>query len=407
MARVMIKGALEGIRVVELGQAVSAPYCAKLLADYGADVIKVEPPSGDIARAWGPFPDDTPHAEKSGLYFFLNTNKRGVTLDPGTPGGREMLLGLLQDADIFVQNDLPPQMRQWGLDYDTIAAVNPDLVMISITPYGQTGPYSDWNGYDLNAFHLTAAGSRYVGKPDKAPLEPGTFVADFHGAVAGATWGMAALYGRKLIGGGQLVDVSCAEVMAAIFTGCQNIGAYAQDGVFERRTGVGMGLGAPATILPCRDGHVWMIALELGQWQGLAKAMGDPEWTQLEVFQDMFSRAQNQEAMYPLIREWTAQHGKQEIMDLCQGNGCPTTAVYSVAEAAEHPHLKARGYLVDVEHPLMGRVRTLNGPFQQPEGTSGPERPAPLLGQHNAEVYGELLNLSGPDLARLRSEGVI
>ncbi|MEX0799933.1 MAG: CoA transferase [Dehalococcoidia bacterium] len=384
----MTEGALEGIRVVELGQAVSAPYCGKLFADYGADVVKVEPPEGDVARRWGPFPNDEPHPEKSGLYFYLNTNKRGVTLEIATPEGREAFLGLVRNADMLIENQRPARMRELGLDYDTLSKDNPNLVMVSITPFGQTGPYADWNGYDLNAYHLSGCGHRYCGRPGEAPLEQGTFAADFYGATAAAAWGMAALFGREVAGGGQQLDVSTAEVIAAVFIGAQNIGGYAQDGVFERRTGIGMPLGAPATILPCRDGHVWMLALEPGQWNGLARVMGDPDWTQLEMFQDMFVRAQNSEAMYPLIEQWTAEHGKQEIMDLCQGAGCPVTAIYTVAEAAEHPHLVERGYFVELEHPELGKVRDLGAPFQLPESPGGPVRPAPTLGQHNDEVLG-------------------
>jgi crotonobetainyl-CoA:carnitine CoA-transferase CaiB-like acyl-CoA transferase len=382
----MDNGALKGIRVIELGHSVSAPYCAKLFADYGADVIKVELPDGDIARRWGPFPHDLAHPEASGAFFFLNTNKRGITLDVTTPRGRESLLRLLRDADVFIENHHPRQMREWGLDYAAVCTVNPNLVMISITPFGQTGPYSEWNGYDLNAFHLTAAGSRYCGRPGEAPLEQGAFAADFYGAIAGAAWGLAAVYGRERVGGGQHLDVSCAEAIAAVFVGCQNIGAYAQDGKFDRRTGVGMSLGAPATILPCKDGHVWILALEAGQWNALTRVMGNPEWMQLEMFQQMFVRAQNADAMYPLIEQWTMEHTKAAIMEQCQAAGCPVTAVFTVAEAVEHPHLKERGYIVEIDHPVLGRIRDLGAPFKLPESPGGPRQPAPLLGQHNDEV---------------------
>jgi crotonobetainyl-CoA:carnitine CoA-transferase CaiB-like acyl-CoA transferase len=401
-------GALEGVRVIEWGQAVSAPYCAKLFADYGADVVKVEAPgSGDIARQWGPFPQDRAHPEQSGLFFFLNTNKRGVTLDIRTRRGRDLFLQLLGQADVFIENNPPQQMREWQLDYATLAAVNPNLVMISITPYGQTGPYSEWHGCDLNAFHLTGASSRYCGRPDEAPLEHGTFSADFFGATTAAAWGLAAVFGRQRVGGGQHLDVSCAEAIAALFVGSQNIGGCAQDGKFDRRTGVGMSLGAPATILPCKDGHAWILALEAAQWNGLARVMGNPEWMQMEMFQEMLVRAQNADAMYPLIEQWTMEHSKWEIMERCQAEGCPVTAVFTVAEAAEHPHLKERGYIVELEHPVLGRIRDLGPPFKLPECPAGPRQPAPLLGQHNAEIYGTLLSLSSDDLARLRSDGVI
>jgi len=403
----MPAAALEGIRVLELGQMVSAPYCAKLFADYGADVIKIEMPGdGDSARRWGPFPGDRPHPEKSGIFHFLNTNKRGVTLDVSTPAGHRQFLGLVERADVLIENQAPKQMREWGLDYASLSGLNPDLVMISITPFGQTGPYADWKGYDLNAYHLTGASSRYCGHPGEPPLEHGTFAADFFGAAAAAAWGLAAVLGRPHVAGGQHLDVSCAEAIAATFVGGQNIGGYAQDGVFERRTGVGMPLGAPATIVPCKDGYVWVLALEPGQWNGLANAMGNPDWMQLEMFQDMFVRAQNADAIYPLIEEWTMEHGKWEIMEQCQANGCPVTAVFNVEEAAEHPHLQERGYIVELEHPVLGRFRDLGAPFKLPESPGGPRVAAPRLGEHNSEVLGELPGTTARAAGRIGGEAI-
>lgn len=404
----MRQSALADIRVVEMGEMVAAPFCARLFADYGADVVKIEPPGrGDAARTWGPFPGDEPNPEKSGLYFFLNTNKRGVTLDITKAGGRELLIDLLRTADVFVHGARPAQLRAWNLEYETLAAINPGLVMISVTPFGQTGPYCDWNAYDLNAFHLTAAGSRYLGRPGEPPLEPGTFTADFFGGYAAAAWGLAAVMGREIIGGGQHVDVSCAEVIAALFTGAQNIGGYAQDGVFETRSGVGMRLGAPATIFPCKDGYVWMLALEPRQWRGLAKAMGDPDWMQLDQFLDMFNRAQNVDAMNPLIREWTMQHTKREIMDLCQENGCPSTAIFTVEEVALHPHLAARQFINALQHPALGSLRDIGPPVLLPESPGGPRVAAPLLGEHNADVYGALFNTDNGRVRALQESGVI
>lgn len=402
----MSNGALEGIKVLEFGGMVSAPFCGKLFGDYGADVVKIEPLGGDTARTWGPFPDDEPHPEKSGLFFFLNTNKRSVAIDPDNERARELFFNLVGWADIVVQNYLPPRVRDYEISYPTLTAINPELVAISITPFGQNGPYADWNGYDLNAFHLTATGSRYCGLPGQAPLEHGTFSADFYGGMTGAAWGLGALYGRKQCGG-QHVDVSCAEAVAATFVGGQNIGGYAQDGKFEKRTGVGMPLGAPATIMPCKDGHVWMLALESGQWNGLARVMGEPDWMQLEMFQDMFTRAQNADAIYPLIEEWTLQHGKFEIMEKCQAEGVPVTAVFTVAEAAEHPHLAARDFLIDLHHAELGKVRTLGAPFKLPECPGGPERPAPMLGEHTEEVLTSIGGLKKDAYENLRNAGVV
>jgi len=402
-----MSGALDGIKVIDFGQMVSAPYCAKLFADFGADVIKVELPRGDSARRCGPFPDQKPHPEKSGLFFLLNTSKRGITLDVSQTRGRELFLELVKWADALIENQLPEQMKNWGLDYAALEQANPNLVVISITPFGQTGPYSGWNGYDLNAYHLSGASARYCGRPGEAPLEHGTFSADYFGAVTGATWGMAAIYGRALAGGGQLVDVSCAEAIAATFVGGQNIGGYAQDGKFDSRTGVGMPLGAPATIVPCKDGHVWMLALEPGQWNGLREVMGNPEWADLDLFQDMRMRAENADLIYPFIEEWTMQHTKMEIMDKCQAAGCPITAVFTVEEASSHEHLKERDYFVNLTHPELGEIRSLGAPFKLPESPGGASAPAPLLGQHNASVYGELLGLDSEALQKLSADGLV
>ncbi|MFQ5697678.1 MAG: CaiB/BaiF CoA transferase family protein [Myxococcota bacterium] len=388
-------GALSGVSIVELGERVSAAYCAKLFSDFGAEVVKVEAPGlGDVTRHWGPFPGDRPDLERSGLFHFLNTNKRSVALDLESEEGRGSLLELIERADLVIENLSPGRLRDWGLDFDALSRRNPGLVMISITPFGQTGPYSGWKGMDLNAYHLTGASHRYCGRPGEAPLEHGTFAADFSGAVAGAAWGLAALLGRERVGGGQQLDVSCAEVIAATFVGGQNIGGLAQDGAADTRTGVGMPLGAPATIVPCRDGFVWMLALEPGQWKGLGEVMGDPEWMALEMFQDMFTRAQNADLIYPLIQEWTLERGKLEIMEACQARGVPVTAVFAIDEAAEHPHVRERGYIVELEHPILGRFRTLGAPFRLPESPGGPHMAAPQLGEHNAQVLGERLDRS-------------
>ncbi len=400
-------GALEGMRVIELGQMVSAPYCAKLFSDYGADVLKVEPLGGDTARRWGPFPGDRPDPEASGLFQFLNTNKRGVTLDVTVEEGRELFLRLVSEADVLIENNPPAWVREHKLDYGVLGAANPNLVMVSITPFGQTGPYSGWKGCDLNAFHLSAAGHRYCGKPGEAPLEHGTFSADFYGAVTAASWGLAATLGRNRVGGGQQIDVSCAEAIGATFVGGQNIGGYAQDGIFDRRTGVGMGQSAPASILPCKDGHVWMLMLEPNQWDGFVTAMGSPDWATPEMFRDRSFRGENKDLIYALVGEWTAQYGKIEIMEVCQDAGAPVTAVLTVAEAAEHPHLIERGYVVEVEHPTLGKIATLGAPFVLPASPGGPVTAAPLLGQHNDEVFGKELGITDTEREQLRDRGVI
>ena len=398
--------ALEGVRVVELGQMISAPYCARLFAELGADVVKVESPEGDLARRIGPFPGGERHPEKSGLFFVNNTSKRGVTCRVDADQGREIFLELLKTADVLIENNLPRQMQAWRLDYEAVARVNPSLVMISLTPYGQSGPYSGWKGYDLNAYHLSGASWRYCGNPGEMPLQHGTYSADYFGAAAGAAWGMAALFGRDAVGG-QHLDVSCAEAIAATFVGAANIAATVVEGRNERRTGRGNALSAPATILPCRDGHVWMMVMEPGQWRGLRTAMGDPSWAQSEMFDDTRARAEHEDIVYPMVKEWCLARDKMDLMELCQAHGCPVSAILDVAEVLEQPHLRERGYFVDVEHPHLGKVRVMASPFRMSGSPARPPGPAPLLGQHNEDVWQQRVGLPAGDVARLRQQGML
>jgi benzylsuccinate CoA-transferase BbsF subunit len=383
--------------VIELGRGVAAPFCARLLADQGADVVKVEDPqAGDPARHWGAFAGGVPDPERGALFQFLNAGKRGIALEASHPDGRAELLALLRGADALIDDHRAGELSALGLDWPALAAHNPDLVMLSLTPFGLTGPYADWKGCDLNAYHLTATGHRYCGRRGEAPLEQGTFAAEFFAGYAAAAWGLAALRGRAAIGGGQLLDVACAQVLAALFTGAQNIGAWAQDGVFERRSGSGMSLAAPATILPCRDGYVWLIALETAQWRALVKVMGDPQWARVELFDDMFERGRNQELIYALLREWAAGRGKQEIMERCQAAGVPTTAVYTIPELAVHPHLRARAALADLDHPRLGRVPVLTAPVRLPACPPRAPAPAPRLGEHAGELRAERASAATP-----------
>ena len=215
------------------------------LADFGATVWKVEKPgAGDDTRHWGPpWLKDSAGRDTGEAAYYLSANrgKRSLAIDFTKPAGQKLIRGLAERADVLIENNLPRQMREWNLSYAQLQEINPRLVMISITPFGQTGPYSAWNGYDLNAFHLSGASSRYCGRPGEMPLEHGTFSADYFGAITGAAWGLAAVFGRDLVGGGQQVDVSCAEAIAAAFVGGQNIGLVAQEGRFDLRTGTVLG----------------------------------------------------------------------------------------------------------------------------------------------------------------------
>ena len=210
---------LEGLTVIELGDRIAAPYCGRLFVESGARVIKVESPAGDVTRGWGPFKNDRPDPERSGLFHFLNAEKESVVLELASESGQRQLRELAAGADILIESQHPGALARLGLDYDTLARDNANLVMLSITPFGQTGPYRNWKGYDHNAYHLSGSGHRYCGRPGQAPLEQGTFLADFYGAIAGAAWALGAALGRDVAGGGQHLDLSTAELLATTMVG--------------------------------------------------------------------------------------------------------------------------------------------------------------------------------------------
>ena len=380
---------LEGLTVVELGDRIAAPYCGRLFAESGARVVKVESAAGDVTRQWGPFEGDLADPERSGLFHFLNAEKHSVVLDLERPTDRDDFRALAASADILIESRRPGELARLGLDYESLARDNPSLVLLSLTPFGQTGPYRDWKGYDHNAYHLSGSGHRYCGRPGQAPLEQGTFLADFYGGIAGAAWALAAVYGRDVVGSGQQLDLSTAELLATTMVGGWNIPGFRRHGYVNKRTGIGLS-GAPASILPCADGHAWVFALEPGQWKGLSKVMGDPEWMQLEIFDDVWKRGAERDVVYPLLEEWTRTRSKWEVMELCQAAGSPSTAVMTVEEFVKHPHIVGRGFIGATGSADGGKpMPNLSAPFRPGKGRIGLARRAPRLGEHTDEILEE------------------
>lgn len=378
---------LAGLTVLELGDRIAVPYCGRLFAEAGARVVKVESPRGDVARQWGPFAGDRPDPERSGIFHFLNAEKESVVLDLARAEDRAQFRALAARADVLIEGQRPGDLARLGLDHDTLARDNPNLVTVSLTPFGQTGPYRDWKGYDHNAYHLSGSGHRYCGRPGETPLEQGTFLADFYGAVAAAAWGIAAWFGRDVAGGGQHLDVSTAELLATTMVGGWNIPGYRRHGYLNGRTGIGLS-GAPASILRCADGHAWVFALEPGQWKGLSQVMGDPEWMQLEIFDDVWKRGAERDVVYPLIEAWTRERSKWEVMERCQAAGSPSTAVMTVEEFARHPHIVGRGFIQTLVardgDPPEDRftMPNLGAPFRPSKARIGLAYRAPRLGEH-------------------------
>lgn len=401
----MAEQLLSGLRVIECGNMVSAPYVGKLLADFGAEVIKVEEPGGDRARQRGPFPGDTPHPEKSGLFLYLNTNKLGVTLNLRTAKGQGLLHSLCAQADILVHNYRPAEMASLGLDFERVRRVNPGLIMTTISFFGCTGPYRDYNAYEITG--TNAGGWAFLSPgasdhPELPPLKAFGHQADFQGGVHAAVATLAAYYHKSLTGEGQHVDVSIQECIAAILE--MNFMHYTYGNKETSR--LGRRSIFPWCMLDCQDGKVFVICVEEDQWQRLVELMGNPEWASLEIFQDRVTRGQNYDALFPFLQEWAANWKVMDLYRAGQERRICFAPVNPMADLFASAHLRAREFFVQVSHQVAGTLTYPGAPFKASEAGWAIHQPAPLLGQHSVEVYGRI-GVSQTELESLRQQGVI
>ena len=393
---------LQGLRVVELGESLSAPYCSKLLADMGAEVVKIERPGvGDQAREYGPFLNDQPHHERSGLFLYLNANKQGVTLDLQTPTGREILRGLLANSQVFVHNLHPTEMDRLGVDYETLRAHNEQLVMASITPFGLTGPYRNYKAYDIN---LAAAGGicEGLGSPDREPLTFGTPEVGYFAAMAAASSIVIAL----LTGGGQHIDIAEVESMAGIYNGPEALMAVYQWRMTRRTGHHALDFPYPNCILRCKDGYIFVGSPEGRQWRTLLEVMGGPEWAKEERFRNR-TRMNNEYAdeVDGYMEEWLLQHTKSELLELALEHRIPLAPVRDFGEVRNDESLSDQ--FVAIDRPDTGPVSFSGPPYRLSGQHPVPPNPAPLLGQHNAEVYCDRLGYTTEELVKLYQTGII
>jgi len=402
----MAEKALEGIRVLEYASFVSGPYCSKLLADLGAQVIKIEEPGiGDEARRRGPYLEDIPHPEGSGLFLYLNTNKLSVTLDPGTPTGKKIFLELVKWADILIEDRSPRETEEAGLTYERLKGINPKLVMTSITPFGQTGPYRDYKAYNLNAAHGGGGGYPTPGgspNAEREPLQGGGFFDGYIVGLSAALATMIAYYQSMMTGLGQHVDVSKQEALMA--TSKVDVTSYPNMGTMVTRvSGKASGRQPPR----CQDGYVQVAAFLDWHWGRFKEFTGNPDWVEDAKFATLEGRGEYGDELYEHMEEWASGHTKEEIYHGIQRTGVPAAMICSAAEVMNSPQYKAREFFVDIEHPEVGKVTYPRGLCIFSETPWALERPAPLLGQHNEEVYAKLLGFTREDLVMMRQAGTI
>jgi crotonobetainyl-CoA:carnitine CoA-transferase CaiB-like acyl-CoA transferase len=379
--------ALDGLRVIDLSQGIAGPYATKLLADLGADVIKVEPPGGDYARTLGPFPDDEPHPDKGGLFIHLNGCKKSVTLDIETESGRDLLRRLIATADVLVESEPPGRMASLGLGYDDLKTDHPDLVYCSVTPFGQTGPYAAYKGNSLTA--LALSGLMYVtGDPDKEPLATGGEAADY---VAGVTtWiaVLAAIEHRDNGSGGQHVDVSTLDSLGPADE--YNTAMYASLGAIRKRFYSRHHFPAyPSDIYPCRDGHIVVVGGATGFPLLMAVLIERPELETNPMFVNLWGRVIMWRQFEEILRPYLLEHDWRDLLTRAQELRMPFAAVMSPSLLLEDEHLAAREFFPKFDQPGLGPLPSV-GPAFKMSRTPLRHGRAPALGADTDAVLSAL-----------------
>lgn len=404
----MSKGVLDGVQVLDLTHYIAGPFATRLLAGYGADVIKIEKPGGgDPARRLGPFYKDEVNLEKSGLFLYLNMGKRGITLNLKHPMGSNIFKELVKKADIVVESFRPGVMARLGIDYQALEKINPKLVMTSISNFGQTGPYRDFKISELILFGI---GEQMIssGSADREPVKTGETISLYQTGSAAAVGTLGAFLGSVFHGIGQHVDMSMMEalMMAGATVKGSLLVSYEYCGDEQPRL-LSYNAGYPHGCWPCKDGYFSLIGGYF-YFDRIVKMLGEPEFLKDPKWTAPTSQADPhlKEEFEAFLLEWAMQRTKREVMKIGQQYRVPCVAVQDISEVVADPSFSERGYFVELDHPVVGKLKYPGRPFIMSESPFRMERPAPLLGQHNKEIYAEL-GYHSEDISRLAEWGVI
>lgn len=398
------QGALAGIRVVELGQLIAGPFCGQLLGDMGAEVIKVEPPrvdgkgGGDPMRDWG-------HGEEKLWWEVVSRNKKSVSANLRTPEGQDIVRRLAAKADILIENFKPGTMEKWGLGPDELQAANPRLIIVRVSGYGQTGPYSSRAGF--GGIGEAMGGWRYiVGDPDRPPSRMGVSIGDSLAATYGCMGALAALHARERTGRGQIVDSALYEAVLQVMESL--VPEYMVSGHIRKRSGSILEGVSPSNVYPAKDGEYLIGANQDAVFARLCEAMGQPELAKSERYATHLARARNLRELDEIIADWSRNLTVDEIEALMIKHSVPAGKMYRAPEMLEDPHFAARESLVEVETPKWGKIKMQNAFPRLSDTPSTIRSPAPTeIGQDNAEVYGGLLGLDAAELERLKAAQAI
>ncbi|MGA7984856.1 MAG: CaiB/BaiF CoA-transferase family protein [Burkholderiales bacterium] len=395
-----MSGPLAGIRVLELGSLIAGPFCAKTLADFGAEVVKVEPPGdGDPLRRW--------RRMRNGVSLWWQVqsrNKRSITLDLRKPEGQEAVRRLAAKSDIVIENFRPGALERWNIGWQQLSAANPKLVMVRISGYGQSGPYRDRPGFA--AIAEAVGGLRYVtGYPDRPPVRPNLSIGDTLASLHGVIGALLALRHIQAGGGGQVIDVALYE---SVFNVMESLlPEYDAQGVVRERSGSSLPGIAPSNLYPCRDGSFVLIAGNADSlYRRLMSAIGREDLRDDPALAKNDGRAAQMERIDTAIAEWTSRFSQQEVLQKMEQAEVPAGRIYSAADIAADPHYAARGMLLD---SVAGDGEPLKQPGVVPKLSATPgeiRRAAPKLGEHTDEVLGEA-GYTKAEIAALRAKGIL
>lgn len=396
--------ALEGMTVLEDGGGIAASYAGKLLADLGADVIKLEPPGGDSVRRKPPFAADVPGRERSGLHLFLNTNKRSLTLDVESAAGRRLYRQIAKHCGTVITSRPIAEQRRLGLTWDDLSANAPELNQVSITVFGIDTQREGWQSESLIA-SLASGISYRIGDPDKAPLGLPYDAPQYQGGIHAAIAALLARRATREDGVGQHAWLSIVDIISNVMAGA-GVAAYVFTGQSRGRAGTHMNAFYPWQVTPVKDGYYEVITMVDHQWNRFMELLGDPEWQHDERLKNRWLAFQHVEALDAFWHPWMAERTKAELMEIFGENHISFQPVHTIGEAAESEHLKAREFWAEIEHPEFDEpVRLPGAPYKLSESPWSIRRRPPLLGEHSAEVLSEI-GVGESELTRLRRAGV-
>ena len=390
--------ALSGIRVIDVTQVMAGPFCGMIMADMGANVIKVEPPLGDSARRMA-----GARGTESAAFNAVNRGKRGIVVDLKTKDGRDVVSRLAREADVLIENYRPGVMREFGLDYQTLRQSNAGLIYASISGYGQTGPSSAKGGFDLIAQGVSGLMS-ITGEPGRPPVKCGVPLTDLGAALFALGGILAAIHYRTTTGLGQQVDTSLIE--AGVALSVWEATEYFSGRGVPQPLGSAHRMSAPYQAIRCADGYITLGAANDKLFGRLCALLGHSEWSQDPAFANDTARVRNREDLASRIEAVMASAPSSHWLTLLEGQEIPCGPINTYAEALEDAHIKARQMVVETEHPTLGRIRTLGTPLKLSETPLVPGRPAPLLGQHTNQVLAEA-GWTAAEISLLRSSGVV